>query len=327
MQSFFCKICCQIEARREQLKPMLNLNEKKMKKIFTLFVAVLLTASAFLPRQVNAQTPEKISYQAVIRDDEGNLVTEQEIGMQISILQGSASGTAVYIETQTPTTNANGLVSIEIGSTNAIVVSGDFSAIDWANGPYFIKTGTDPVGGINYTITGTSQLLSVPYALHSKSADSLISQIDYDDIANTPNIVDSISVHGFDGDYNSLANTPNIGDMDGENIINLAEPVNEQDATTKAYVDSVFNLNLMDIAVIDFNYIIEPNYGYPAYVEVVDISTGVPVDAIVTWEDNFPYHVSDGYVTTSNGSYFITLKYEIDGILYTKNKIIVIDTL
>jgi uncharacterized protein (TIGR02145 family) len=88
--------------------------------------------------------------------------------MQISILQDSASGTPVYVETQIPTTNANGWVSIEIGG--GIVVSGNFAAIDWANDTYFIKTETDPAGGTNYTITGTSQLLSVPYALHAKTA-------------------------------------------------------------------------------------------------------------------------------------------------------------
>jgi len=91
--------------------------------------------------------------------------------MQISILQGSASGTAVYVETQTPTTNANGLTSIEIGG--GTVLSGNFSTINWANGPYFVKTETDPdgtTGGIYYTITGTSQLLSVPYALYAANA-------------------------------------------------------------------------------------------------------------------------------------------------------------
>ncbi|MFN5386711.1 MAG: fibrobacter succinogenes major paralogous domain-containing protein, partial [Bacteroidota bacterium] len=93
------------------------------------------------------------------------LVSNQPVGMRISILQGSASGTAVYVETQTPTTNANGLASLEIGG--GTVVSGNISTIDWANGPYFIKTETDATGGSNYSITGTSQLLSVPYAFFS----------------------------------------------------------------------------------------------------------------------------------------------------------------
>lgn len=138
-----------------------------MRKLFTIFVAVLLTASVF------AQSPEKMSYQAVIRDASDNLITDTQIGMQISILQGSASGTTVYVETQEPSTNANGLVSVEIGT--GTVESGDFSTIDWANGPYFIKTETDPdgaTGGIAYIITGTSQLLSVPYALYAKTAGS-----------------------------------------------------------------------------------------------------------------------------------------------------------
>jgi hypothetical protein len=86
--------------------------------------------------------------------------------MRISILQGSASGTAVYVETQKPTSNTNGLVSIEIGG--GTIVSGIFSAIDWANGPYFIKTESDPKGGKNYNIVATSQLLSVPYALYAE---------------------------------------------------------------------------------------------------------------------------------------------------------------
>ena len=136
-----------------------------MKKIITICAALFITASVF------AQAPEKMSYQAVVRDASDNLITNTQIGMQISILQGSASGTAVYVETQEPTTNTNGLVSLEIGS--GTVVSGDFTAIDWANGPYFIKTETDPTGGTSYSITGTSQLLSVPYALHAKTAETV----------------------------------------------------------------------------------------------------------------------------------------------------------
>jgi hypothetical protein len=92
--------------------------------------------------------------------------------MRISILQTSSSGTAVYVETQTPITNANGLASIEIGG--GTLVSGNFATINWANGPYFIKTETDPNGGTNYSITGTSQLLSVPYALYAESSGSSI---------------------------------------------------------------------------------------------------------------------------------------------------------
>ena len=95
--------------------------------------------------------------------------------MQLSIVQGSVSGTVVYVETQTPTSNLNGLVSVEIGS--GTVVSGTFNSIDWSKGPYFIKTETDPTGGTMYTITGTSELMSVPYALHANTADSIVGGI------------------------------------------------------------------------------------------------------------------------------------------------------
>jgi len=150
-----------------------------MRKIFTIVAAIALTASAI------AQSPEKMSYQAVIRNSSDQLVANQSVGMQISIIQGSATGSVVYAETQTPTSNANGLISIEIGG--GTVVSGTFSSIDWANGPYFIKTETDPTGGTGYTITGTTQLLSVPYALYAKNAGN-----------------------GFSGDFNDLINIPDL---------------------------------------------------------------------------------------------------------------------
>ena len=130
-----------------------------MKRIFTLVAAIVLSANVW------AQSPEKMSYQAVVRDANNTLVASQSVGMQISILQGSANGSPVYVETQSVTSNTGGLVSLEIGS--GYVVTGDFTAIDWVTGTYFIKTETDPTGGSNYTITGTSQLMSVPYALHA----------------------------------------------------------------------------------------------------------------------------------------------------------------
>jgi len=117
-----------------------------------------------------AQAPNKMSFQAIVRNSNNVVVSNHAVGMRISILQGTATGTSVYTETQSPSTNANGLIAIEIGT--GTIVSGSFSNIDWSNGPYFIKTETDPNGGTNYTLTGTSQLLSVPYALHSKTSDN-----------------------------------------------------------------------------------------------------------------------------------------------------------
>ena len=135
-----------------------------MKKMYTLVAALLLSTITF------AQAPEKMSYQAVVRDGSNVLVTGSPVGMQISILQGSSVGSVVYTETQTQNTNVNGLVSIEIGTVT--VSLGDFSLIDWSAGPYFIKTETDPTGGSSYTVIGTSQLMSVPYALYAKNSGS-----------------------------------------------------------------------------------------------------------------------------------------------------------
>jgi len=137
-----------------------------MKKIF-LISALIITTIGF------SQAPEKMSYQAIVRDSGGDLLSNIPVGMQISILENSASGNAIYVETHTPSTNINGLVTIDIGT--GAVVTGDFSEIDWGTGLYFIKTETDPSGAVNYTISGTSQLLSVPYALHAKTAANVVS--------------------------------------------------------------------------------------------------------------------------------------------------------
>jgi uncharacterized protein (TIGR02145 family) len=137
-----------------------------MKKLLALFLAVISTISLY------AQAPQKMSYQAVIRNASNNLVTNAPVSMKISILQGSASGTTVYSELHTPTTNANGMVSIEIGGGKN--TTGTISSIDWGSGIYFLKTETDPANGTNYSIVGISQLLSVPFALYAANSGNSI---------------------------------------------------------------------------------------------------------------------------------------------------------
>lgn len=129
-----------------------------------LILALLCTAIGF------SQAPEKMSYQAIIRDANDNLLSNKTIGLQISILQNTATGKTVYIETHTPTTNINGLITIEIGT--GTIISGVFTEIDWSSENYFINSETDPLGGTDYSISVTSQLLSVPYALYAKNAGS-----------------------------------------------------------------------------------------------------------------------------------------------------------
>ena len=138
-----------------------------MKRIFTILTLILASTLLF------AQAPTKISFQAIIRDANNQLLNNQEVGIQISILAGSDDGEEVYTETQSAETNKYGVISIEIGDGE--VLKGEITNIDWTEGSYFIITKIDPTqpGGTSYSIVGTSQLVSVPFALHAKTAESL----------------------------------------------------------------------------------------------------------------------------------------------------------
>ena len=138
-----------------------------MKNSKILFVH-LLFLFLFFPSIFLAQAPESMNYQAVIRDGSGELVSSQQVGLRIKILQGSASGSNVYEETYSPTTNAYGLVNLQLGT--GTVQSGTFSSIDWGNGPYFVETAADVSGGMSYVTLSTTQFMSVPYALYAKNA-------------------------------------------------------------------------------------------------------------------------------------------------------------
>ena len=191
-----------------------------MKKILLSFVAVATIAlSSF------GQAPEGFKYQAVVRDAGNTILNNQAVGMQMTIQQGSIGGTVVYQETFAPTTNAYGLVNLEIGSGS--IVSGDFSTIDWSNGPYFIQTAIDVTGGSSYAVLGTSQLMSVPYALHSNTTDSIVGGIssqEADPIFNT-SVAQSIAStdtaywnnHTVDTNLDS-ADIANMGYVAGPNV-------------------------------------------------------------------------------------------------------------
>ena len=152
-----------------------------MKKIYS-FLVLLVTVSTLM-----AQSPKSFKYQAVVRDNNGVAITNKQVSIKISILQSSATGNAVYSETHKPTSGSTGLINLEIGKGS--VVSGSMSTIDWSNGSYFVKVELDPAGGSSYSEIGTSQLLSVPYALYAEKAGN-----------------------GFSGNYSDLSNKPNLND-------------------------------------------------------------------------------------------------------------------
>lgn len=151
---------------------------------------------------LQAQTPERISYQAIIRNGDNTLVTDTAISVEVIIRQATPNGNNIYEEIHEITTNSNGLVSLEIGSGN--VVAGDFNTIPWHANTYFVETLVDVSGGNDFSLIGISQLLSVPYALHAKTAENL----------TTP-----IEVPPYRAEVITLSNNRNVADTDINNTI------------------------------------------------------------------------------------------------------------
>lgn len=197
-----------------------------MKKLSTFIPALFLAVSLL------AQSPDAFHYQAVVRDSNGDVISNATVGVQISILQGGENSSAVYVESFAPMTNDFGLFSVRIG--NGTPVEGDFENINWGDGPYFINTEVDPSGGTSYTDLGAAPLASVPYALHASTANSSVNADTADHAvtsasaematnattalyADTANYADTASYaetagNVFDGDYYSLSNSPDWND-------------------------------------------------------------------------------------------------------------------
>ena len=196
-----------------------------MKKIILSIVAIAtLSINSF------GQAPEAFKYQAVVRNASNTILTNQAVGLRMTIKQGSISGTTVYSESFSSTTSANGLVNLEIG--NGTPISGTFANIDWANGPFFIETAIDATGGSNYVVMGTSQLMSVPYALYAKTANYISNNTVELVSGNTYN---NINVEGISVIYaNLIPGTTNVeinGLSNGKigqviYIANIANPYN-----------------------------------------------------------------------------------------------------
>jgi hypothetical protein len=193
------------------------------RKVIIVMIMILINAT------LNAQAPQKMSFQAVIRNASNAVVSRSPIGIRISVLQGSPTGTIVYAEIQNATTNFNGLVSLQIGTGS--IVSGTFSLIDWAKGPYFIKTETDPNGGNDYSIVGSSELLSVPYALFALNSSSTTSGTIGE--KGNPGLNGTNGTNGIDGAIGArgLSGTNGTNGIDGS----IGEPVLTIGQSTQYY--------------------------------------------------------------------------------------------
>ncbi len=238
-----------------------------MKRLYSILVFILIING------IIGQVPASFKYQAVLRDISGNVKANADVSIDIAILQGSASGSQVFIETHNVTTNEFGLVNLEIGFKNPK----GFSDIDWSVGPYFIKISVDNIE------MGTSQLLSVPYALYAKTAENGFSG-NYNDLSNTPDFTgwDNNTSDDFNGSYDELTNIPSNIDEDrtddvtltGNQIIggnitfsntilandglnsnntkitNVANPETAGDVVNKAYLDEI----LLGLGLIPNNF-------------------------------------------------------------------------
>ncbi len=118
-----------------------------------------------------AQVPQGFKYQTAIRDNNGAVIANKLVAIKLSLLTGSANGTAVYSEVHNVATNDFGVANLNVG--NGTINSGNFSTIDWGNNTFFLKTEVDINNGTNFTFMGSSQLLSVPFAMYAaKSANA-----------------------------------------------------------------------------------------------------------------------------------------------------------
>jgi uncharacterized protein (TIGR02145 family) len=140
--------------------------ENLMKKSMLLLVVFFIFTSVAL----KAQSPQKINFQSIVRNTNGVIVSNKSVSFKITILSGSTTGTPVYSETHLKTTDAIGLVSLQIGS--GTVSSGIFSSLNWGNASHFIKLEADFTGGNTYVTLGTQELMSVPYAMYAAKTDT-----------------------------------------------------------------------------------------------------------------------------------------------------------
>ena len=206
-----------------------------MKKFTLLLLGLLLSATILW-----SQTPNEFNYQAVARTSAGLIMEDQNISVEISIME---SGSAVYTEEHAVTTNQFGLFTLSIGDGTATL--GDFATVDWTSGSYGVQVAMDENAGTTFVVMGTSPLLTVPFAMHAKTAENTFSG-NYGDLTNTPDLsnYDTDASDDFSGNYSDLNGTPTIPSNTSD-LTNDAGFVTEDTNTqlTETEVDSYVSDN------------------------------------------------------------------------------------
>jgi hypothetical protein len=256
-----------------------------------------------------------MAYQSVVRNATNQIVANQNIGVKISIVEGSLSGTTVYSETHTTTTNANGLFTLEAGGGTP--TTGAFSAINWGNGSHYIKSEIDVAGGSNYALSGTMELLSVPYALYAEKSGnaSLIKTTTEPAGTNCVNGGTKIEV-GLDVNNNGVLDTGEVNSSltkyicngSSNNSNNLNNTNNVSSITESININSS-NVPYTLLTTVDFNstkFITISGGGNGASIYFRD-SNGNPVNVLYEYQQNKGWNSCGGccgvyYHSTDFGS-------------------------
>jgi len=211
--------------------------------ISPILIIVLVIASCFA---AVAQPPQKMTYQAVIRDGQNMLVPNRTIGVKISILQTYPNGIAVYEETHQATTNGNGLLSIEVG-TGIPTPGSNFSAIDWAHDNFYLQSEIDLNGGNQYTLIGSQQLITVPYSFHSGTS-TFSDSSNYNNLINRPVGQNTGDILYWDANQSEwqiipVGSTGQVLTLGPNGIPQWYSTVLSQNAPPVITTDSVFNIS------------------------------------------------------------------------------------
>jgi len=219
-----------------------------MKKIAIVIIQLLIGFSF-----IYAQVPQSFQYQSVVRDAGGNPVLNQNVSFEISIQMGPPLGTIIYTETHLVATNDYGIATLAIGA--GYVVMGDFSTINWSTGNWFVMIGIDITGGSNYVSMGSTQMLSVPYAMYAQEAGNGFSG-NYSDLSGVPTLVST-----FTNDAGYITN-PNDADADPANELQVMSVVNDtlylsngNFVPLTSFVDTLWQRNGNDIYNTNSRYV------------------------------------------------------------------------
>ena len=241
-----------------------------MKKIlFSVFVLYAISLS------VHCQSSEGFKYQAVIRDANNLILNNQTFGMRFRVQQGNIGGTIIYSETFVTTSNNYGLVNLEIGSGTTL---DDFTIIDWANGPYFLEVSVDFLSSGQWSVMGNSQLMSVPYAFHSKIADSVlggiagheIDPIFSSSIASTITAADTAYWNSFIDTQLDSIGIANFGYVAGPHTVDTDTQIDSIGIANFGYVAGPHTVDIQidSIGIANFGYVAEKSYSIGMWPEL-----------------------------------------------------------